>query len=778
MGIFDWSKIGSSNISLEGSSWAEGMLPSAVNNGVRALAAGLKKWQEDTGGALASAGTAAALTLTTNSTLAALANGVQVAFISGVTNTGAATLDVDTRGAKSIRVIKDGLDVALTGWEIRSGGHYTVRYSSTANSAAGGWVLLDPTRSLLNHIKHYGAVGDGGAAVPTDDSAKFSAYFTAARASRDAVRKTHLASIHLGASAYHIASTIDATVIRSAYGSLFHGEGWLYGSTTGTPVIDFTGTSAQVISPINIYGSETAAAPSVGMLFQRYASAGTGDTATGPGAAIHHVTRPTLLGRFTKAAVALYAVEESLFDLLIIINDAIGDDAFGIIAEGWRTHTPESAFQADVSGARSFIQTTFSKAQVFCFRSTGWSITGITKGVTTTISYTVASGSAAPVNGDVIVIENAGQMTELANRVFTVASVDTGAGTFVLSGIDSTAYTTWTSGVGITWYRGATPIVISRASRLKLDDFYCASYGRPHIRLENPDNFGIQGLHIDMHGEGAAVSASIEFRCMGADLTCTDLYFRESGSQVSGNQFQVVRTGTEYLVLKSPKILVDRYNTVPAGPMFDHPEWVKISNGYIEVATAAYMNSYTTFAEFSGKIYLRDTDVLVEVRGDGHAYRGASPLRLQYDDDAASPAGPLLRLVRNSLTPANGDFLGAVSYRGNNSSILDKEYASVRGQVVSPTLGSEDGRVSVLALIAGTATEIIRIDGTNGLSMYGANPVIDTSRHHRLRSYTVATLPSATAVGQMIYVSDGATSKRMAVSDGTSWRWPDGIVVS
>jgi hypothetical protein len=30
----------------------------------------------------------------------------------------------------------------------------------------------------------------------------------------------------------------------------------------------------------------------------------------------------------------------------------------------------------------------------------------------------------------------------------------------------------------------------------------------------------------------------------------------------------------------------------------------------------------------------------------------------------------------------------------------------------------------------------------------------------------------------MIYVADGATNKRLAISDGTSWRWPDGAVVA
>jgi hypothetical protein len=30
----------------------------------------------------------------------------------------------------------------------------------------------------------------------------------------------------------------------------------------------------------------------------------------------------------------------------------------------------------------------------------------------------------------------------------------------------------------------------------------------------------------------------------------------------------------------------------------------------------------------------------------------------------------------------------------------------------------------------------------------------------------------------MIFVSDGTANKRLAISDGAAWRWPDGAVVA
>lgn len=48
-----------------------------------------------------------------------------------------------------------------------------------------------------------------------------------------------------------------------------------------------------------------------------------------------------------------------------------------------------------------------------------------------------------------------------------------------------------------------------------------------------------------------------------------------------------------------------------------------------------------------------------------------------------------------------------------------------------------------------------------------------------LPDYTVATLPDAEKNAKsLIYVSDGTSNKRLAISDGTHWRWPDGAIVS
>lgn len=65
----------------------------------------------------------------------------------------------------------------------------------------------------------------------------------------------------------------------------------------------------------------------------------------------------------------------------------------------------------------------------------------------------------------------------------------------------------------------------------------------------------------------------------------------------------------------------------------------------------------------------------------------------------------------------------------------------------------------------------IQVKRSTGVVTFTASP--------KLPSYTVSTLPSAAANPQGItFVSDGTSNKRMVVSDGTNWRFPDGAIVS
>lgn len=144
--IWDWSTTAADNSTADsGINWAEGMPPSAVNNSARQVMGRVAELLGDIGGALTAGGTANALTVTANSAVTAYADGQIISLRIATDNTGAATLNVNAIGAKSIRKMLSTGESALTGGELQADGIYDFKYSEALNAAAGGWLLLNPT---------------------------------------------------------------------------------------------------------------------------------------------------------------------------------------------------------------------------------------------------------------------------------------------------------------------------------------------------------------------------------------------------------------------------------------------------------------------------------------------------------------------------------------------------------------------------------------------------------------------------------------------------------
>jgi hypothetical protein len=137
--VADWSTTAGSNTTLEGISWAEGMSPAGVNNGVRAIAAALKAWLLDIGGENTTAGTDT-VTLVTDSVYTSLIDGLPICFTAGGTNTGATTFNLDSLGAQDIKKYTMSGLAALGAGDITTGGRYCASYETTN----ADWILLNP----------------------------------------------------------------------------------------------------------------------------------------------------------------------------------------------------------------------------------------------------------------------------------------------------------------------------------------------------------------------------------------------------------------------------------------------------------------------------------------------------------------------------------------------------------------------------------------------------------------------------------------------------------
>ena len=76
--------------------------------------------------------------------------------------------------------------------------------------------------------------------------------------------------------------------------------------------------------------------------------------------------------------------------------------------------------------------------------------------------------------------------------------------------------------------------------------------------------------------------------------------------------------------------------------------------------------------------------------------------------DTGSSAGPELTLYRNSASPAPGDYLGQLMFKGENSNGGQENYAKITGKITDETLGTEDGLIETAIKGNGSFTIVSR----------------------------------------------------------------------
>lgn len=147
-GTLDYSTTAGSNTTVGGVSIAEGMQAGLVNDGMRAMMADSRKWQLDWSG-IVTAGAGNAYTITSNQGIAAYADGLRFSFKADRNNTGAATLNVDSRGAKALRKVAGGALAAVAANDIVAEVAYDVVYDLSSDVfVIVGWTPL-PTISAF-----------------------------------------------------------------------------------------------------------------------------------------------------------------------------------------------------------------------------------------------------------------------------------------------------------------------------------------------------------------------------------------------------------------------------------------------------------------------------------------------------------------------------------------------------------------------------------------------------------------------------------------------------
>lgn len=172
---------------------------------------------------------------------------------------------------------------------------------------------------------------------------------------------------------------------------------------------------------------------------------------------------------------------------------------------------------------------------------------------------------------------------------------------------------------------------------------------------------------------------------------------------------------------------------------------------------------------------------------------------VQYHGSAASAASlGLFRWINSSAGPniylgksrgggpgdnapvQTGDNIGRVTFLADGSPGFSGGFRSVEFSAyigcVSAGNAADGGTGRILDLVfapaasGGAATPRLKVKGGGDITDGSDNVLISSARHPRLRSYTVAGLPSAANAGEMIFVSNETGGAVPAFSDGTNWR--------
>ena len=70
--------------------------------------------------------------------------------------------------------------------------------------------------------------------------------------------------------------------------------------------------------------------------------------------------------------------------------------------------------------------------------------------------------------------------------------------------------------------------------------------------------------------------------------------------------------------------------------------------------------------------------------------------------EASSTAGPVVSLKRNSASPADGDYLGQIKFKGENDADQEIVYSKITGKVLDASDGTEDGILEFAFMKAGS----------------------------------------------------------------------------
>ncbi len=347
---------------------------------------------------------------------------------------------------------------------------------------------------------------------------------------------------------------------------------------------------------------------------------------------------------------------------------------------------------------------------------------------------------------------------------------DTSAEVLVINGLEITTGRSGTNGqLTVTTTQAAKTIILNQPVFRATTPIVRTTAGRIEV-FGGRDGNGAMGIQIWEDGVNGFVDRSLQ---ISASPAANDIPYRveRRGKDSSGNT--IVYASLETQILDPTAGSPDgawRFYACVAGV-----------DTLILTLGPAVVSTKTITSQVAG-----GAQVGLNAFGEGTT---TNELR-RYSGDALGPVISGYKARGTIASPASVsqfDELFRISAGGYSSSAF-RDSALIRHYVFAATPSSSDmegqWRFEACAAASATVTEIMRLSHANGLAMFGANTVVDASRHLRLRAYTVGTLPSASPAGQCAKVTDAAASPVFNAtptgggslhvgvqSDGSNWRY-------
>ena len=207
--------------------------------------------------------------------------------------------------------------------------------------------------------------------------------------------------------------------------------------------------------------------------------------------------------------------------------------------------------------------------------------------------------------------------------------------------------------------------------------------------------------------------------------------------------------------------------------------------------TQVQFNDSGSFGGDSGLVYNKTTDLLTGVKVALTNTSTDDTLLLTTTEDS-STAGPVITLKRNSASPADADYMGQLTFQGENDADQEVVYAKITAKIQDVSDGTEDGLLEFSNMKAGSnnITARLRSDSLqllNGTSLTVAGTAtvtgdVEIQARSELKlfdsdsSHYVSLLAPATVASSVTLTlpgDDGSSDQVLSTNGSGTLSWVD-----